>query len=75
MALLPHRASKEMCSGAGLHPHQRRLHVRGVREQLSLRELLPHQHLAGHAKRHKVKRCLAKVDANRNYLHIDDPPC
>jgi hypothetical protein len=22
-----------------------------------------------------VKRCLAKIDANRNYLHTDDPPC
>jgi hypothetical protein len=50
------------------------LHVRGVGQQLLLREPLPHQHLAGYTKRYQVKRRLAKIDANRNYLHIDDPP-
>src|SRR5450631_2525494 len=74
MALLPQRASEKMRSGTCLHPDQRRLHVRGVRQQLPLGELLPHQHLAGCAKCDQVKRRLAKIDANRNYLHIDDPP-
>src|SRR5450631_2073866 len=74
MALLPQRASQKMRSGTCLHPDQRRLHVRGVRQQLPLGELLPHQHLAGCAKCDQVKRRLAKIDANRNYLHIDDPP-
>ena len=46
----------------------------GIRA-LSLREFLPHQHLASYTKRYQVKRRLAKIDANRNYMHIDDPPC
>jgi hypothetical protein len=75
ISLLAQRASQKMRPGTCLHPDQRRLHVGGVRQQLSLRELLPHQHLAGCAKRYQVKRCLAKINANRNYLHIDDPPC
>jgi hypothetical protein len=74
VTLLLKRSAKEMCSRAGLQPDQRRLHVRGVGQQLLLREPLPHQHLAGYTKRYQVKRRLAKIDANRNYLHIDDPP-
>jgi len=42
MALLPQRASEKMRSGTCLQPDQRGLHVYGVRQQLSLRELLPH---------------------------------
>jgi hypothetical protein len=75
MALLPQRASEKMRSGTCFQPDQRCLHVCGVGQQLPLRELLPHQHLAGRAKRYQVKRRFAKIDANRNYLHIDDPPC
>jgi hypothetical protein len=41
---------------------------------VSLRELLPHQHLAGYTERHQVKPRLSKIDANRDYLHINDPP-
>jgi hypothetical protein len=41
---------------------------------LLLRELLPHQHLASCAKCNEVKGGLAKIDANRMYLHVDDPP-
>jgi hypothetical protein len=63
-----------MRSRTCLQSDQRYLHVRGVRQQLSLRELLPNQHLAGYTKRYQVKRRLAKIDAYRNYLHIDDPP-
>jgi hypothetical protein len=40
------------------------LHVRGVSQQLLLRELLPYKHVAGCAERYKVKGGLAKVDAN-----------
>jgi hypothetical protein len=64
-----------MCSGTRLHTDQRSLHVGGVYKQLPLGELLPHKHLAGHAKCDYVKGRLAKIDANRNYLHNDDPPC
>lgn len=38
------------------------LHVRGVSQQLLLRELLPRKYLAGWAERYKMKGCLAKVD-------------
>jgi hypothetical protein len=38
--------------------------VRGVSQQLLLRELLPRKHLAHCAERYKVKGCLAKVDAD-----------
>jgi hypothetical protein len=47
-----------------LQADQRGLHVRGVSQQLLLRELPPHKHLARCAERYKVKGCLAKVDAN-----------
>ena len=66
VALLPQRASKKMRSRTCLQPDQRRLHVGGVRQQLSLRELLPHQHVANCAERYEMKRRLAKIDANRN---------
>src|SRR5271168_1499141 len=68
------RASEKMRPGTCLQPDQRGMHIRGVCQQLSLRELLPHQHLAGLAECDQVKRCLAKIDADRNYLHMDDPP-
>jgi hypothetical protein len=38
--------------------------IRGVSQQLLLRELLPHKYIARCAERYKVKGCLAKVDAN-----------
>jgi NADPH:quinone reductase-like Zn-dependent oxidoreductase len=51
-----------MRPGTCLQPDQRGLHVRGVCHQLSLRELFPHQHLAGLAECDQVKRCLAKIE-------------
>ena len=66
MALLPQPASEEMRSGTCLQPDQRHLHICGVCQQLPLREFLPHQHLSGYTKRYQVKRCLTKIDANRN---------
>jgi hypothetical protein len=54
---------------------QRSLQVRCVDQQLALRKLLLHKHLASCAERHKVKGSLAQVDANGMYLHSDDPPC
>jgi hypothetical protein len=74
VTLLPHRASEKVRSGAGLKPDQRCRHVRGISQKLLPVELLPHKHLAGSAKCHEVKGCLAEVDANRMYLHVDDPP-
>jgi hypothetical protein len=74
MALLPQRASEKVCSGTCLQPDQRHLQVCGVCQQLPLREFLARQHLSGYTGRYQVKRCLTKIDANRNYLHIDDPP-
>jgi hypothetical protein len=53
-----------MGARARLQADQRGPHVRGVSQQLLLRELLPHKHLARCAERYKVKGCLAKVDAN-----------
>src|SRR5487761_1827232 len=63
-----------MRSGTSLQTYQGSLHVRGVSQELLPCELPPHKHLAGCAKRHEMKRCLAQVDANRMYLHVDDPP-
>jgi hypothetical protein len=50
------------------------MHVRGEGNQLLLSELLPQQDLARCAQSYEVKRRLAKIDANRMYLHVDDPP-
>ena len=74
MALPVQRPAEEMGAGARLQADQRGLHVRGVSQQLLLRELLPHKHLAGCAECYNVKGRLAKIDANGMYLHVDDPP-
>ena len=45
--LLVQRPAEEVSPGARLHADQRALHVRGISQQLLLRELLPHKHRAG----------------------------
>jgi hypothetical protein len=56
--------AEKVGAGARLQADQRGLHVRGVSQQLLLRELLLRKHRAGCAERYKVKDRLAKVDAN-----------
>ena len=63
-----------MSARACFHPDQAGLHVGGEGSQLPLRELLPQQHLACCAQCYEVKGRLAKIDANRTILHVDDPP-
>ena len=41
---------------------------------LLLGELLPQQHLARPAQSYEVECRLAKIDANRMNLHVNDPP-
>jgi hypothetical protein len=53
---------------------QRALQVRCERDQLLLGELLLQQHLPVIAKCHQVKGRLAKINAYRTNLHVDDPP-
>lgn len=55
VALLAQSPAQQVSAGAGLEPNQRRLQVSRVRQQLLLRELPLHQHLASCTERHKVK--------------------
>ena len=73
VALLAQSSTEKVGSGASFEPNQRSLQVSRVRQQLLLRELPLHQHLAGCPQRHEVKGRLAQVDANGMNLH-DDPP-
>src|ERR1700677_4759833 len=81
--LLAQRTAEEVSAGARLQADQRGLHVRGVSQQLLLRELLPHKYLARCAKRYKMKVvlprsmpteciCMSMILLHRNYHH--DPP-
>lgn len=74
MALLAQRAAKKVSPGAGLKSNQRCREVRGKSQKLLPGEFLPNNHLAGCAKCYEMKGRLAEIDANRVYLHVDDPP-
>jgi hypothetical protein len=61
-------------SGTCLHPNQRGLHVSNECDQPLLGELLLQQQLAVIAKSYQMKGRLAKINADRMNLHVDDPP-
>jgi hypothetical protein len=74
MTLFSQNSAKKVSPRTGFHPDQANLHVCGEGDELLLSELLPHQHLACCAQGDEVKGSLAQVNANRTYLHLDDPP-
>ena len=74
MTLLTQSTAQEVSSGAGFQTDERFLEFSCVGQQLLLRELLPHQHLARCSECQKVKGRLAQVNADGMNLHSDDPP-
>jgi hypothetical protein len=74
MALFSQNPPKEVSTRTCFHPDQAGLHVGGEADELLLSELFPQQHLACCAQGYEVKGSLAKIDTNRMYLHVDDPP-